>query len=105
MNNKNTYWDDLHDGDIIYYIILNSQNISLLLDNKITIEESIVKSIINDGKNMIVNTEEFEDIIISYQEFFEEGFDTVHESNCITILSVNYDGIKSELNKFLNEFL
>jgi hypothetical protein len=105
MNNKYTHWEDLNDGDIIYYIILNSQNINSLIENNMRIEESVVKSIRNDGTNMIVNTEEFEDIIISYQEFFEEGFDTVEESNCITILSVNYDGIKSELNKFLNDFL
>jgi len=96
-------WKDLNLTDKIFYVILNKDNIDVLLNNEMKIEEIKIISIINDNKNILFNTDIFGNIEMTYDEYNEESYVTSYLNDSLIILSVDHNGILTELKKLLND--
>jgi len=96
------FWDDLKEGDKIYYLILDGENLRELFENRLKVQDTIIEDIINTGSYMSIHTDFFGELILDYKDFFVEGHSQTEYDDNILLLAVNYEGIKEELKFFIN---
>jgi len=100
------HWEELNEGDNISYIILTMDEVDDVIDNNIKIKKALITEISNNGKNMIIFTDDegiLDEIGVYYDEYFTKGSDTIETEDSLVVVSASEEGVIYEIRKLFED--